>query len=482
MTLYTPTLEEVQSRAGNARTVAISREVDADLDTPVSAYLKLRGSGPSFLLESAEGVERVGRYSFVGGTPRSTLRIKGGKKLGEAGACVACHDPLEAVHQLLQHYGPAAPSSEPFTGGLLGYLSYEAAGYYERLPLAAAGPLDLPDAAFLEVDTLLIFDHLARRARVVSHVWLDRPPERAYAGAVDRIEAVVHRLEAPVPAAPVLTPSAGETIANMTRQQFERMVASGKEHISAGDIIQVVLSHRLTLPLPGDPFGLYRRLRVVSPSPYMYFLDFVDHQIAGASPELLVQVRDGRVSSRPIAGTRRRGMSQEEDEALAKELLEDEKERAEHLMLVDLARNDVGRVSAPGSVLVRDFMRVERFSHVMHLVSDVEGRLAPGRSPLDALRAAFPAGTVSGAPKIRAMEVIAEQEHDRRGPYAGAVGFVTTSGDLEMAITIRTGVIQAGKLHVQAGAGVVADSEPAREYEEAMNKARALLEAAGSKT
>ncbi len=326
---------------------------------------------------------------------------------------------------------------------------------------------------------LLIFDHIARRARIVSHVWLDEPVEPAYARAVERIEDVLARLDRPVERIPPLPGATAELESNMSRQRYEEMVTAGKEHIAAGDILQVVLAQRLHLPLPGDPFGLYRRLRTVSPAPYMYYLDFVDHQIVGASPELLVQVKDGLVSTRPIAGTRPRGTTTEEDDALARDLLADEKERAEHLMLVDLARNDVGRVSLPGSVQVTTFMQVERFSHVMHLVSDVDGRLRPDCTVYDALRAAFPAGTVSGAPKIRAMEIIAEQETDRRGPYAGAVGFITPAGDLEMCITIRTGVVKEGRLHIQVGAGIVADSVPANEWEESMNKARALLIAAG---
>jgi anthranilate synthase component 1 len=338
---------------------------------------------------------------------------------------------------------------------------------------------------------VLVFDHIARRARVVSHAWLNEPASEsgvpatrhsldvAYERAVERIESVITLLDAAAPAAPPIPREPRLFRSNVSREHFEGMVAHGKEHILAGDILQVVLSQRLTVPLPGDSFGLYRRLRTASPSPYMYYLDFGDHQVIGASPELLVQVKDGVVFTRPIAGTRPRGSSPERDDALASDLLADEKERAEHLMLVDLARNDVGRVSYPGSVQVDHFMEVERFSHVMHLVSDVSGRLAARCSPYDALRAAFPAGTVSGAPKIRAMQIIADLEPDCRGPYAGAVGFINTVGDMEMAITIRTGVAMNERLELQVGAGIVADSVPEREFQETMNKARALLEAAG---
>jgi anthranilate synthase component 1 len=463
--------------------VPIAREILADLDTPVSAYLKLRDGGPSFLLESAEGGERIGRYSFIGTQPRHVLQVKDGTCRIDGQDPTACPDPLEAVKSLVDAYGsPAMPPAAPFEGGAIGYLSYEAVRAFERLPSASRDPLGLPDAAFLDVDTVLVFDHIARRARVVSHAWLDRPVEQAYREAVGRIDSIVCRLQQPLRTAPDPPDVGHGPRSNVSRQRFEESVAAGKEHIAGGDILQVVLSHRLSLPLPGDPFGLYRRLRVVSPAPYMYYLDFGDHQIVGASPELLVQVKDGVVFTRPIAGTRPRGKTLEEDEALAAELLADEKERAEHLMLVDLARNDVGRVSEPGTVVVKTFMQVERFSHVMHLVSDVEGCLRRDCTPYDALRAAFPAGTVSGAPKIRAMEIIAEQEPDRRGPYAGAVGFITPAGDMEMCITIRTGVVQGGELTLQVGAGIVADSVPEREWEETMNKARALLTAAGALT
>jgi anthranilate synthase component 1 len=339
--------------------------------------------------------------------------------------------------------------------------------------------LGLPDAVFLDVDTVLIFDHVRRKIRIVSHAWPSGLIEQSYSCAVDRIDEIAECLERPVDAPPLPAPVVLQPVSNLEPSEFEDMVTAGKKHIRAGDILQVVLSQRLSMPLDGDPFGLYRRLRTVSPSPYMYYLDLGDHQLVGASPELLIQVERGIVTSRPIAGTRRRGKNREEDIALAKDLVEDEKERAEHLMLVDLARNDVGRVSAPGTVEVSNFMGVEQFSHVMHMVSDVTGRLRKSFSPYDALRAAFPAGTVSGAPKIRAMRIISELERDRRGSYAGAAGFISKGGNMETAITIRTGVIKDGVLHVQAGAGIVADSVPEREYVESMNKARAMLEAAG---
>ncbi|HEY8685834.1 MAG TPA: anthranilate synthase component I [Chloroflexota bacterium] len=476
---YTPTLEECRRIGVTEYPVAVSREVFADLDTPVSAYLKVREAGPSFLLESVEGGQSLGRYSFIGSRPRRVLRVAEGMQRFDNDPPQPCADPLQAIRTMVDAYGPAPTPDARFEGGAVGYLSYEAARWFERIPLAAEDPLSLPDAVFLDIDTVLIFDHVRRKIRIVSHAWPSDSIERSYACAVDRIDEIAQRLEQPVDAPPLPAPVLLKPGSNLKPSEFEDMVTAGKKHIRAGNILQVVLSQRLSMPLEGDPFGLYRRLRTVSPSPYMYYLDLGDHQLVGASPELLIQVEGGVVSSRPIAGTRRRGRNREEDATLAEDLVADEKERAEHLMLVDLARNDVGRVSAAGSVEVSNFMGVEQFSHVMHMVSDVTGRLAPGRSPYDALRAAFPAGTVSGAPKIRAMQIISELERDQRGSYAGAAGFISKGGNMETAITIRTGLIKNGVLHVQAGAGIVADSVPEREYVESMNKARAMLEAAG---
>jgi anthranilate synthase component I len=474
-----PSFEQPSARGIGEYPVAISREVLADLDTPVSAYLKVRGSGPSFLLESVEGGQNVGRYSFLGADARRVLRIKDGMATLSSEEPRECSDPLAAVRKLVDTYGPRVEGAARFDGGVVGYLSYEAARTFEQLPVARNDPLELPDAIFLDIDTLLIFDHVRRSIRIVSHVWPDQPLEEAYHAAVRRIEQLAHQLEASVPSAPLADPTPRPITTNVTQEQFEAMVRAAKEHITCGDILQVVLSQRLSMPFEGDPFGLYRRLRTVSPAPYLYYVDFVDHQLVGASPELLIQAEGARVTARPIAGTRPRGTTDAQDVALADDLRSDEKERAEHLMLVDLARNDVGRIATPGTVQVSNFMSVERFSHVMHLVSDVTGTLNSECTSYDALRAAFPAGTVSGAPKIRAMQIIAELENDRRGPYAGAVGFVSKGGDMETAITIRTGVVKDGTLHVQAGAGIVADSIPSTEWRETMNKARALIEASG---
>ncbi|HZT96745.1 MAG TPA: anthranilate synthase component I [Chloroflexota bacterium] len=480
-----PTWEAVRDLPESRGTVSIQRDILADLDTPVSAFLKVREGGLSFLLESVEGGERAGRFSFIG---NGSWRWELGRERPEQpqpavggitpSAFVPLRDRLDAMRSVL-------PSTDTrFDGGAIGYLGYEAVGYAEKVPAAGNDILGLPDGVFMGVDTLLVFDHLQHTIRIISHMPLNEPRGAAYRQAVERIDAIAGKLHRAVPAdAYAAAPTTGVTgiaqpRSNIAPGEFAAMVLKAKEYIRAGDIYQVVLSQRLSIPLQSEPFTLYRALRTVSPSPYMYFLDFGDHQVVGASPELLVQVEDGVMTTRPIAGTRHRGRDEEEDQALGRELLADEKERAEHIMLVDLARNDLGRVSAPGTVEVGKLMEVERFSHVMHIVSDVTGSLRSDRTPDDALWATFPAGTLSGAPKIRAMEIIAELERDRRGPYGGAVGFLTPSGDLEFAITIRTAVIKDGMVHVQSGAGIVADSIPEREYEETMNKARAMLLAA----
>jgi anthranilate synthase component I len=486
---YYPAFHAVRDLPNTTGAVAIQRDILADLDTPVSAFLKIREGDLSFLLESVEGGERAGRYSFIGNgswrweltrdsdEPGAGHRTPGGITPGGFAALRARLDDMRTAF-------PAEDAR--FDGGALGYLSYEAIGHAEKIPVPGKDVLGLPDGLFMGVDTLLVFDHLRHTIRVVSHMRLDGDRESGYNAAVERIDRMIERLRQGITTeAYATTPATGikgfaQPRSNVSPKQYADMVRKAQEYIAAGDIIQVVLSQRLSIPLKGEPFTLYRALRTVSPSPYMYFLDFGDHQVVGASPELLVQVEQGTVATRPIAGTRHRGRDEEEDRALAAELLADEKERAEHIMLVDLARNDLGRVSAPGTVDVGQLMQVERFSHVMHIVSDVTGTLSSDRSSDDALWATFPAGTLSGAPKIRAMEIIAELEPDRRGAYGGAVGFLSPTGDLEFAITIRTAVIKDGMVHVQAGAGIVADSVPEREYEETINKARAMLLAASA--
>ncbi|MFW6150595.1 MAG: anthranilate synthase component I [Chloroflexota bacterium] len=468
--MYYPGLEQFRELSTHGNLVPVCRDINADLETPVSAYLKIARDRYSFLLESVEGGERLARYSFIGSCPSAITTTATDNPV----------DPLALVRQHLGQYSPVrVPGLPRFHGGLVGYMSYEVSRYFEKLPSAPPDSLDVPEALFMLADTVLAFDHLTHRIKVVSHAHIDGDVETAYREACARIDGLAHSLhqslQAPSPPRSNKQPAAVSS--NLTQPEFEALVTSAKEHIYAGDIIQVVLSQRLARPVSTSPFEIYRALRSVNPSPYMYYLHLGDFHIVGASPELLVRVEDGMVSNHPIAGTRRRGTDLAEDLALEEELKQDEKERAEHIMLVDLGRNDIGRVSSPGTVQVTQLMDVERYSHVMHLVSHVQGRLKPDLSSLAAFRACFPAGTVSGAPKIRAMEIIAALEPHCRGPYAGAVGYFDFSGNLDTAIAIRTLVINNGIAYVQAGGGIVADSIPEREYEESLNKAQALLRA-----
>ncbi len=474
--MYTPSLEEVRGLARQGNLVPVYREVPADLETPVSAYLKVARGSYSFLLESVEGGERLARYSFIGTEPYSVLKTGPSQPGGAA-------DPLPTIQKELQRFRPIPlPDLPRFHGGAVGYLAYEAARYFERLPSPQANTLRLPEAVFLFTDTLLVFDHLKHHIKVVSHARLDGDVQEAYGQAVARIDQLVERLQQPLLHQPVgrgpgQPAESAPVTSNTTRERYHEMVRQAKEYIYDGDMIQVVLSQRLSRPTSAQPFNLYRALRAVNPSPYMYYLHLDDFHLIGASPEMLVRVEDGHIDYHPIAGTRPRGATEEQDQALAEELLHDEKERAEHIMLVDLGRNDVGRVSVPGTVQVTHLMEVERYSHVMHLVSHVTGQLKPGLTAYDALRACFPAGTVSGAPKIRAMEVIAQLEPDKRGPYAGAVGYFSFSGNMDTAICIRTIALKDGVAHVQAGGGIVADSVEEREHQESLQKAAALLRA-----
>jgi anthranilate synthase component 1 len=468
--MYYPTLEEVGRLRKHGNLVPVCRDIQADLETPVSAYLKIARGNYSFLLESVEGGERLARYSFIGAEPLLVLRTADESPV----------DPLNLAERELARLHPVSISGLPrFHGGMVGYLSYEVARYFERLPRPVRDAQELPESVLMLADTLLVFDHLTHKIKVVSHAHLDGDVDAAYREAVCKIDDLVSRLEQPMQPVALKneSPDNSEVSSNFSQVEFEALVSRAKEYIYAGDIIQTVLSQRLARHTDANPFAIYRALRSINPSPYMYYLRLGDFHIVGASPELLVRVEDGTVSTHPIAGTRHRGRDVAEDQALEAELRDDEKERAEHIMLVDLGRNDIGRISEPGTVEATQLMDVERYSHVMHLVSHVQGRLRPGLSQFDALRACFPAGTVSGAPKIRAMEIIAELEKEKRGPYAGAVGYFDFSGNLDTAITIRTIVIKDKVAHIQAGAGIVADSVPEREYWESMNKAQALLSA-----
>jgi anthranilate synthase component 1 len=467
----------------------VYREFLADTETPVSVYVKLRDSAPSFLLESVEGGERQGRYSIVATAPVETFRfVEGTVEHATADGqrrTIPCADPLEVVDTRLRERMAVPVDGLPrFQGGAIGYLGYDLIRSYEDVGPKLAEPYDLPLAHLAFCDCLVVFDHVKHTIKIVAHARLDGNLEDEYRGAAGRIDAIIARLRAggtintpesllaDLPAAPTQAPPAAS---NMTQLRYEDMVRTAKEYIAAGDIFQVVLAQRFSVPTPASALAVYRALRVVNPSPYMYLLDFGDYQIVGSSPELLVLVDGDEVTTHPIAGSRPRGATPEADLQLEAELLANEKERAEHIMLVDLGRNDIGRVCRPGTVNVDTLMSIERYSHIMHIVSNVTGRLQPDLRPVDALRATFPAGTVSGAPKIRAMQIISELEPDGRGAYAGAIGYFGYNGSLETAITIRTAVIKDGVAHVQAGGGIVADSDPTAEFRESVAKAQALL-------
>ncbi|MEN6546635.1 MAG: anthranilate synthase component I [Armatimonadia bacterium] len=508
--MYTPDLDLFMQRAKEGNLVPVYREILADLETPVSAFLKLRqaGNGYAFLLESVAGGESIARYSYLAINPYKTMSSKGrtitistkeGPSFSRPSGPEAPgstqptvielpddEDPLhELKRQLAQVQFVPLPGWERFSGGAVGYMGYDMVRFFEDLPDQNPDDLDLPESQFMFADTLVIFDHVMHRVRVMAQAFIEDDPQAAYWDAVRRIEEIVSVLAGPLPER--LSPAPGHASipddpsvlpSTMTRAQHREAVLKAKEYIAAGDAIQVVLAHRLQAQLHTDPFDLYRSLRAINPSPYMYYLSFGDLKIIGASPEILVTEDAGKVVTRPIAGTRRRGKTAEEDLALEQELLADEKERAEHIMLVDLHRSDIGRVCEPGSVQVDALMKVERYSHVMHIVSNVIGKLRTDKDQFDVLRATFPAGTVSGAPKIRAMEIIEELEPVRRGPYAGAVGYFSFSGSMDTCITLRTMVVKGSTCYFEAGGGIVADSQPDAEYNETLMKMGALLDAA----
>jgi anthranilate synthase component 1 len=521
--MYNPTLAEIRQFKDQGNLCPIYREIMADLETPVSVYLKIARGQYSFLLESVEGGQNIARYSFIGSDPYLVLHMDRGMAHTVQGGykqTLPYSDPLVVLESHLSAYKPVhIPDLPRFVGGAVGYLGYETVCYFEdRLPRLEESDYTMAEGIWMFVDTLVVFDHLRRKIKVISHVHLDAENlETEYSRAVERIEDLVARLRQPVPRKAALLdykrtngqlgtttqqvperlanhpavrqvveaqssemptlPSSVPVISNVTREEYEANVERAKEYIAAGDIFQVVPSQRFSRPTSADSFTIYRALRTVNPSPYMFYLHTDEGDLVGASPEMLVRVQEGDITTHPIAGTRRRGETPEKDAALARELLADEKERAEHLMLVDLGRNDIGRVSEPGSVRVPSFMIIEKYSHVMHIVSHVTGRLRPDLSALDALRACFPAGTVSGAPKIRALEIISELEGNRRNVYAGCAGYVGFNGDLDTCISLRTMVVKDGVAYVQAGGGVVADSVASAEYDESCNKAAALLRA-----
>jgi len=483
--MHAPTLEEFRRLSREGNLIPVYREIAGDMETPVSAFLKIDRGGHAFLLESVEGGEKWGRYSFLGADPKLIFRSRGKEvEILEDGRIrrePVERDPLENLARLLGAYRPVkVPGLPRFFGGAVGYLGYDLVRFFERLPDRNPDTLGLYDTYLVLTDTLVIFDNVRHRIKVVhnTHVPAKADPEEAYARATLRIDELVARLKQPLPPEKLEAVREAPAVAsNFTKDAFCAAVKRAKEYVVAGDVIQVVLSQRHTMTLQVDPFHIYRLLRSVNPSPYMFFLREEGHTLVGSSPEVLARLEDGAVEVRPIAGTRRRGKDEEEDRNLEAELRADPKEVAEHVMLVDLGRNDVGRVAAPGSVRVNELLIVERYSHVMHLVSNVRARLAEGKDAFDVIRAVFPAGTLSGAPKIRAMEIIDELENVRRGPYGGAVGYFGYGGNMDTAITIRTVVIKDGKIHLQAGAGIVYDSDPEREYQETVDKGRALVTA-----
>ncbi len=485
-TMYSLTLSEFVSAAARGNLIPVYRELDVDLETPVSVYLKLRGERESFLLESVEGGEQLARYSFLAAEPARVVTLRGNEMSirDQAGTETRLvQDPLDALRQILAPYHAVrVPGLPRLSGGAVGYLSYDIVRHIERLPETTRDELNLPDAILLLTDTLVAFDHVKHRVLVIANACVDGDPRAAYEDAIARIESVVARLKRPMPVQKPMPCRNGQQLeSNVTPDEFATSVRRAQEHIAAGDIFQVVLSQRFSRGTEAEPFSIYRALRRVNPSPYMFFLDFGGMQLIGASPEALVRLEDGMAELNPIAGTRPRGADVEEDARLEQELRNDPKECAEHVMLVDLGRNDLGRVCEYGSVRVPDLNIVERYSHVMHLVSHIVGKLRDEYDTFDLVRATFPAGTVSGAPKVRAMEIIEELENTRRGPYAGAVGYfgfpIDGRGNMDLCITIRTIVLRGGRAYIQAGAGIVADSEPLREHQECVDKARALAEA-----
>lgn len=468
--------------------IPVYTQLAADFETPISAYLKIRDGAHAFLLESAESTEKGGRWSIVGSQPKRTFEAREKTLTIREGSTVrwieAADDILGELQRQMDAYTPVPHGAiPPFYGGILGYLSYDAVRQFEpSIGPAPHDDLQIPDAFFMLVDTVLVFDHRLRRVYVIANAFTDDFPtaEEAYADARGRVAAMVEILNRPVHTAALngLTPLKSlPATSNTTQAQFEENVRKGKEYIAAGDVFQFVPSQRFETPYTGSPVDLYRALRCVNPSPYMFLLELGEFSLVGSSPEVHVRSIQGRIDIRPIAGTRWRGKTAEEDDALAADLLNDPKERAEHLMLIDLARNDVGRIAKHGSVKVDDFMIIERYSHVMHIVSNVTGTLDPSHSAYDVLRATFPAGTVSGAPKIRAMQIINELEPTKRCAYAGAVGYFGYDGSHDSCITLRTCLVKDGKAYVQSGAGVVADSDPTYEYQETCNKAQGMLKA-----
>ena len=483
--MITPSFEDFKKMASQGNLIPIFEEIHFDLETPLSAFRKIDGGKSSFLLESVEGGGKWGRYSFLGSGSSHLFRSRGEEfeilKNGEVLRKGNAKDPLLALQDFMGNYRPVLHDDLPrFSGGAVGYVSYDIVRSLERLPNRLPCDIDLYDASLMVTDTLLAFDNLKKKIKVIINVFLDggQSPEEAYQEAQKKIESIIAKLQRYTLFSPARKSFLPAPLgSNVSKEDYMKVVEKAKEYIRAGDIIQVVPSQRFSKEIHCDPFDIYRALRSINPSPYLFYLKMNGMVLMGSSPEVMVRLEGNQVELRPIAGTRPRGKTPEEDQKMEEDLLADEKEKAEHIMLVDLGRNDVGRVSQIGSVKVTELMTVERYSHVMHIVSNIQGTLAPGRNGFDVFRATFPAGTVSGAPKIRAMEIIEELESSRRGFYAGAVGYFSFPGNMDTCITIRSILVKDGKAYVQAGGGVVADSDPEREYEETLHKAQAIFKA-----
>lgn len=490
--MYAPKVQEVIRLARQYNLIPVVRHLLADTETPIRVFQQFYSEKRAFLLESVEGGVKWARYSFIGTDPFLTVRAKNGVTEvlnGKETLRYSEAKPIEVLKSLLRSYkSPSLPELPRFTGGAVGFFGYDLLQYYERLPKHRIDDLEMDDIQFMFCDQVIVFDHFKQQLKVIANVHIregatDAEIIRAYDETCAKIDAAIEKLLRPLPSGrssqnPVPEDvELGEIRSNVTKEQFISNVEQAKEYIRAGDIFQVVLSQRFEIETAVEPLQVYRILRTLNPSPYMYVLKMEEEVIVGTSPELLVRVEEERVETRPIAGTRPRGRTPEEDSALERELLADEKERAEHLMLVDLGRNDLGRVSEFGSVKCDSFMEIERYSHVMHIVSNVSGRIRKDKDFFDAFLSCLPAGTVSGAPKLRAMEIIAELENEARGAYAGAIGYLGFSGNLDTCITIRTIIFKKGKAYVQAGAGIVWDSVPEKEYEETVNKAKGMLKA-----
>lgn len=486
--MFYPDFDEVKALAKVYNVIPVSMQIHADMETPISLFKRFENSGYCFLLESVEGGEKWARYSFIGKNPFLTVRSKDGKSIIESPEGIRASregNPVDILLDIFRNFkGAVLPGIPRFNGGAVGFFGYDIIRHYESLPNIPQDDMELPDSHFMFTDEVIVFDHFKQKIHIIANLHVNGNLERSYNSTVEKIKKIHREIlstrwkvydycNKPEQEAK----KEFQIRSNISRKRFCENVLKAKKYIKEGDIFQVVLSQRFEAETQQDPFNVYRALRVINPSPYMFYLKFEDYRLVGSSPEMLVRVEDGKVETCPIAGTRKRGKTPEEDDALEKELLADEKEIAEHTMLVDLGRNDIGKVSEFGSVIVRDLMHVEKYSHVMHIVTNVQGELDADKTPFDALTSVLPAGTVSGAPKVRAMEIIDELETTRRGPYAGAIGYLSFNGNLDSCITIRTMVFKGCKVYAQAGAGIVADSIPEKEYDETISKAQALFKA-----